>query len=76
MMEELVSAKLQTPLIYTSMGNLPIADLDCKVHWEDAETYTKFVERYFFKGELVRESAHVMFKKGLTAQAKQGGLGG
>lgn len=67
---------MDEPLIYTSKGNLPVSSLQYDHRWEDTETYTKFVERYLLDGEVVKESAHVMAKRGAMAQAKQGEFGG
>lgn len=57
-----------TPLIYTIKGNLPIADLEYKVEWQDADDYLKMVETYRYQGEVVRESAHVYSKRGMFAE--------
>lgn len=57
-----------TPLIYTIKGNLPIADLEYKVEWQDADDYLKMVETYRYQGEVVRESAHVYNKRGMFAE--------
>ncbi len=67
---------MDEPLIYTNKGNLPLASLRYATAWEDAETYTKFIERYFLGDELVKESAHVMLKRVPAMQAKQGDFGG
>ena len=56
------------PMIYTSRGNLPIADLTYETAWEDAPDYLKFIERYRLDDEVVRESAHVYSKRGLFAE--------
>lgn len=56
----------EAPHIYTSRGNLPIASLEYATRWEDAPTYLKFVETYRLAGEVVRESAHVYVKQGLS----------
>lgn len=58
-----------TPLIWTSKGNLPTSSLQYATRWEDAPTYTKFVETYTLDGEVVRESAHVLAKRGLSFEA-------
>lgn len=57
------------PLIYTMRGNLPIDSLEYRTRWEDAPDYLKFVETYLLDGEVVRESAHVYAKRGLTSDA-------
>lgn len=56
------------PLIHTSRGNLPVANLQYAVRWEDAPDCLKFVETYTLDGEVVRESAHVYTKRGLLAE--------
>lgn len=58
------------PLIHTTLGNLPVADLDYDVRWEDAPDYVKMVETYRLRGEIVRESAHVMMKRGAAGLAE------
>ena len=55
------------PLIYTSRGNLPVADLTLETEWVIDETFIKLVERYrAADDEVVRESAHVYSKIGVT----------
>lgn len=60
------------PLIYTSLGNLPVASLDYGTRWEDMPDYIKFVEIYTLDGEVVRESAHVYSKRGLLSEPVAG----
>jgi hypothetical protein len=57
-----------TPMIYTTKGNLPISDLAYATRWEVTDDYTKLVETYSLGDEVVRESAHVLTKRGLTAE--------
>ena len=52
--------KDETPLIWTSKGNLPLSDLTYEVRWERTDTYVKFVEVHTLDGEVVREAAHVL----------------
>jgi hypothetical protein len=60
-------------LIYTSKGNLPIDSLKYETLWDVQETYIKFTERYTDQtGEIVRESAHVYDKQGVTAKVEAG----
>lgn len=61
----------EVPLIWTSKGNLPIADLEVETSWEDAADYVKFTEMYFLKGELVKASTHVYCRKPLEALPQQ-----
>ncbi len=56
------------PVIYTTKGNLPVKDLTYATRWEVTDDYTKLVETYSLGGEVVRESAHVLTKRGLTAE--------
>lgn len=64
------------PLIYTNKGNLPIASLQYSTHWEDAPEYVKLVERYMLDGEVVRESAHILSKRGALSDVIAGRLNG
>lgn len=67
---------MNEPLIWTKHGNLPIADLHYQVRWEVTDTYIKFVEQYLDKsGDVVKESAHVYDKVGLSAQGTAGQIG-
>lgn len=59
----------EAPLIYTTRGNVPIADLTYATRWEVTGDYTKLIETYHLGGELVRESAHVLAHTGLTAES-------
>jgi hypothetical protein len=64
------------PLIYTSKGNLPLADLAYETAWDITDTYIKFVERHRDStGEVVREAAHVYSLKGLTGGLEAGSVG-
>lgn len=62
-------------LIYTTKGNLPVQSLRYETAWEDAPQYLKFMERYLLDGEVVRESAHVYQKRGLSMGAETASLG-
>ena len=58
-----------TPLIWTTKGNLPIADLEQQVEWDIQDTYIKLTERYIDQsGEVVKESAHVYDRLGISGQ--------
>ncbi len=52
-----------TPLIYTSRGNLPVDSLTYSTRWERTDDFVKFVETYALDGEVVKESAHVLALK-------------
>lgn len=58
-----------TPLIYTIKGNLPVENLRYEPHWEDTEDYIKFVETYYLGDEVVKQSAHVYSKRGVSSAA-------
>ena len=58
------------PLIWTTKGNVPIEDLTYQTAWDVSDAYIKFVERYLdASGEVVKESAHVYDKVGISANA-------
>ncbi len=58
-----------TPLIWTTRGNLPVSDLTYATRWEDTPDYIKFVETYTAAdGVVVKESAHVYAKRGMFAE--------
>lgn len=65
----------ETPLIWTTEGNLPVDSLSYETRWEDTDEYTKFVETYRLNGEVVKESAHVYCKRPLDAAVLQGLFG-
>jgi hypothetical protein len=52
-----------TPLVYTTRGNLPHTELVFSTAWEDTADYTKLTETYkAADGEIVRQDVHVMGK--------------
>lgn len=59
----------QVPMIWTTKGNLPVSDLQCAVRWEESPDWTKMFETYTLNGEVVRESVHVLMRRGLDANA-------
>jgi hypothetical protein len=46
-------------LIYTSIGNLPIKDLDYKVDWQFSTGEIKLREYYTYMGVIVKDGCHV-----------------
>lgn len=62
------------PLIYTSKGNLPIADLSYSTEWQDSQDATVFVEEYRLGDEVVKRSAHALSKHGVTGDGVAGGV--
>jgi hypothetical protein len=66
----------EEPMVWTSKGNLPVAALEYRTHWEETKDYTKFVERYLLDGEVVKESAHVLTRQGFSSEAIASPLAG
>lgn len=64
----------EIPLIYTTMGNVPISSLEHYVRWDQADDYIKFVEIYMHQGVVVRESAHVLAKTPAPIGAEQAAI--
>jgi hypothetical protein len=64
----------ETPLIWTSKGNLPLEALEYETKWEKSDTYVKFVEIHRLDGEIVREAAHVLALQPLTSMAETAGF--
>ena len=60
----------ETPLIWTSKGNLPISSMEYETKWEKTDTYVKFIEIHRLDGEIVREAAHVLALQPLTSMAE------
>ena len=65
----------EKPLIHTIKGNLPISDLEYRTKWTDDEDNTIFQETYLLDGEVVRQSVHVMSKRGVLATGIGSALG-
>jgi len=66
-----MTQNINTPLIWTIKGNLPVNELRYETGWEDAEDYLKFMENYYLGDELVKSSAHVYVKKALAVLGEQ-----
>lgn len=62
------------PLIYTSIGNLPIDSLKYSYQWEDTPEYTKFTETYSKDGIIVKQSSHVYSRVLFPVTTNQGNL--
>ena len=60
-----------TPLIFTSKGNLPVADLQYRHFWLEDDLAITFKEEYLLDGEVVRSNVHCRMKKGLDADVQQ-----
>jgi len=57
----------ETPLIWTTHGNLPLDSVKQEIEWRVTEDNTIFIERYTLNGEVVKESSHIHVNKGAEA---------
>lgn len=64
----------EQPLIWTSKGNLPIADLAYSTAWEESPDATVFIEEYRQGDEVVKRSVHALSKHGMTCEGAAGGV--
>lgn len=55
----------EVPLIFTSKGNLPIANLKQRVLWTDNEDETICAAEMWLGDECVRREVHIYKRKGL-----------
>jgi len=62
---------MDTPLIYTSKGNVPEASLELQVIWDDQPEYVKCRLLYLLDGEIVKESAYALARKGISLAGGQ-----
>jgi len=58
----------EQPLIWTTLGNVPVADLTHKVTWRVEPDLIVCTESYFLKDMLVKESSHVKVLVGAAAE--------
>lgn len=62
-------------LIYTSMGNFPVKDLDYKVDWHFSTGEITLREYYTYKGKIVKDGCHVYkVPKDTELYIKQGSI--
>lgn len=62
----------ETPLKWTSRGNVPIDSLRYEHHWKDGPDFTILEESWFFEdGELASNNVHAYGRKPLTIGAEQ-----
>jgi hypothetical protein len=67
----------ETPLIFTSKGNVPLDSVQQSVEWTITDDYIVFAEQYTdATGEVVKRSAHVYSRKGVSDLGAAGTLGG
>ncbi len=55
------------PLIFTTKGNVPVAQLTYRTAWVVNDDFIKFTEQHLLGDEVVKESAHVFDRKGASA---------
>lgn len=55
------------PLIFTTKGNLPAADLTHEVDWKVTPEQIVFIETYKLGDEVVKQSSHVKLLIGAAA---------
>lgn len=67
---------MDAPLIFTSLGNLPVDSLEYQPSWDDQPGYIVFREKYLLNGEIVRENSHAYSKRGVLAEGFAGTIGG
>lgn len=65
----------ETPLIYTTKGNVPIDSLIHCPTWEEGDDYIKFIDTYTLDGEVVKQSVHLKIKRGISVMLEQGSFG-
>lgn len=65
-----------TPLIWTTKGNIPIEGLQYSTEWQETADQVRFIETYKQDDEVVKRSIHVMIKQGLSVFGEQGQLNG
>ena len=68
---ETIGNNVEEPLIYTSKGNLPIANLQYRQGWFESESEISFVEEYWLGEEVVKRSVHTKLKRGLDSAIEQ-----
>lgn len=64
------------PVIWTSKGNLPIADCEQYVQWIVTDESITFVLSVKHRGEEVKREVHIYMKHGLSTQAEQASFDG
>lgn len=64
----------EQPLIYTTKGNLPIAELDQRVVWTDNADETICASELWKGDECVRREVHIYKRTGLSALCSIGGI--
>ena len=63
---------VETPLIYTSKGNLPIDSLQERVLWSDNDEETVCAHEFWLDKECVKRSVHIYKRQGLNVVGQVG----
>ena len=62
---------MDTPLIWTTKGNVPVDSLQYETAWEVVPgEFIKFVETYREGDEVVKQNAHIYSLKSLFSEAQ------
>ena len=61
-----MNAVVEVPLIWTTEGNLPLADLKQTVVWTENEGETICASEYWLGEKCVRREVHILKRKGLA----------
>lgn len=62
------------PLIFTSQGNMPIAELRHDTEWRVSDANIIFIERYWLGDKVVKESTHIKILTGAAAIGAAGAI--
>ncbi len=63
------------PLIWTSLGNVPLSSLKYEHQWVETPEEITFMERWFDEyGELVKNNCHKLAKRQLTMGSEQAAM--
>jgi len=65
---------MNEPLIWTTKGNIPLADLDYKHEWSEDDNAIMLIETYRLGDEIVKQNRHIKLKQGLVAFPEQATL--
>jgi hypothetical protein len=66
-----VQTETVVPLIFTTHGNIPEADLKMTVSWVDHPDYVQMVQTHMLGDEVVKQSVFVYSRKGVEMLGQQ-----
>ena len=58
------SSNNTTPCIFTSLGNMPLSELEERVVWQDSADETVCNVEHWYKGECVRRQVNILKRTG------------